>query len=259
MNLELKDKYFLVTGASSGFGRAVAEALIKEGAYVFVNARTQEKLEEIKKLAPDRVDFLATDITIPLEQDKVLNKIGTRKLDGAFINAGGPPAKSAMDSILKDWDNAYKSLVRWKIRLTKKLVQNFISRSSGGKIVFLESISVKQPVPNLVLSNSMRMAMVGYVKTLSEEVGEKGVNLNILAPGYHNTSAMQRIIDHQARLMEISQEEAKNLIESETMMGTMGKPEDLASLALWLFSPYSNYVTGQTISVDGGLSRGVFG
>lgn len=258
MNLKLKDKYYLVTGASSGFGRAVAEALIQEGAYVLINARTEEKLEEIKKLAPERVNYLAVDITIPLEQDKLLNKIGTRKLDGAFINAGGPPAKSAMATKLKDWDDAYKDLVRWKIRMTKKLVYKFMS-TGGGKMIFLESISVKQPVPNLALSNSMRMAMVGYVKTLSEEVGHKGVNMNILAPGYHDTDAMQRIIKNKAAVNTVSYEEAKQLIEAETKLGKMGDPKDLASLALWLFSDHANYITGQTISVDGGLTRGVFG
>lgn len=258
MDLKLKDKYYLVTGASSGFGRAVAEALIEEGAYVLINARNEEKLKEIQQLAPDRVDFLAVDITIPLKQDKLLNKIGTRKLDGVFINAGGPPAKTALETKLKDWDNAYKSLVRWKIRITKKLVYKFMS-TGGGNMIFLESISVKQPVPNLVLSNSMRMAMVGYVKSLSDEVGSKGINMNILAPGYHDTNAMQRIISKKAELNNISYEEAKEMFESETNLGRMGDPKDLASLALWLFSDHAKYITGQTISIDGGQTRGVFG
>lgn len=258
MELKLKDKYYLITGASGGFGLAVAEALIKEGAYVLINARNEEKLKEIKKSAPDRIEYLAADITVPLEQDKLLNKLGNRKLDGAFINAGGPPAKSALDTKLKDWDDAYKSLIRWKIRLSKKLVLKMMN-SGGGKFIFLESISVKQPVPNLVLSNSMRMAMVGYVKTLSEEVGSKGINMNILAPGYHDTDAMNRIIDKKAKVNNVSYEEARKMIEAETKFGKMGDPKDLASLALWLFSDHANYITGQTISVDGGLTRGVFG
>lgn len=258
MNLNLKGQVYLVTGASSGFGRAVAEALIKEGAHVLANARSLDKLKELKKMAPTQVDFLAADITIPLEQDKVLNLIGNRKLAGAFINAGGPPAKSAMECRLNDWDDAYKSLVRWKIRLTKKLVQRMISWG-GGNIVFLESISVKQPVENLALSNTFRLAIVGYVKTLSQEVGSKGINLNILAPGYHDTNAMNRIIAKKALMMDISEEEARQLIEAETPMGKMGDANDLASLAMWLFSSHSSYVNGQTISVDGGLVRGAFG
>jgi 3-oxoacyl-[acyl-carrier protein] reductase len=258
MDLKLKNKFYLVTGASSGFGRAVAEALIQEGARVLINARSEDKLKEIQKLAPDRVDYLAVDITIPLEQDKLLNKLGTRELSGAFINAGGPPAKSAMETKLKDWDDAYKSLVRWKIRITKKLVFRLMG-SGGGKLIFLESVSVKQPVPNLALSNAMRLAMVGYVKTLSEEVGNKGVNMNILAPGYHDTDAMQRIIKKKSLIHEVSEEEARKMIEAETKMGTMGDPKDLASLALWLFSDHGNFITGQTISIDGGLTRGVFG
>lgn len=258
MNLNLKDQVYLVTGASSGFGRSVAEALIKEGAYVLANARSLDKLKELKKMAPKQVEYLAADITIPLEQDKVLNLIGNRILSGAFINAGGPPAKSAMECRLNDWDDAYKSLVRWKIRLTKKLVQRMINWG-GGRIVFLESISVKQPVENLALSNSFRLAIVGYVKTLSQEVGNKGINLNILAPGYHDTNAMKRIIAKKALIMDISEDKARKMIEDETPMGKMGNANDLASLALWLFSSQSSYINGQTISVDGGLNRGVFG
>jgi len=258
MNLYIKDKYFLVTGAGSGFGRAIAEALINEGALIFANSRTEQKLESLKQLAPNQVEYLAADISVPIEQNKVLEMIGAKQLTGAIINAGGPPAMSALETRLKDWDDAYKSLMRWKIRLTKKLVQSFI-RSEYGRLVFIESISVKQPVENLVLSNAFRMAMVGYVKTLSQELGAKGVNLNIMAPGYHDTHAMTRIIAKKSDSLGISIEEARQHIEAETMMGKMGDAKDFASLALWLLSPHSRYITGQTISVDGGLTRGVFG
>lgn len=258
MDLNIKDKYFLVTGAGSGFGRSIAEALLKEGALVFANSRTEEKLESLKQMAPNQVEYLATDITIAGEQEKVLNMIGDQVLSGAVINAGGPPAKGAMETRLKDWDDAYQSVMRWKIRLSKKLTQRFVD-SNYGRMVFIESISVKQPVENLVLSNAFRMAMVGYVKTLSQEVGSKGVNMNIMAPGYHDTHAMERIIAKKSKVLNLTIEEARKHIESETMMGKMGDPKDFASLALWLLSPHSKYVTGQTISVDGGLTRGVFG
>jgi len=258
MELNIKDKYFLVTGAGSGFGRAIAEALIKEGALIFANSRTQEKLETLKQMAPSQVEYLAADISIPIEQNKVLSMIGSTDLTGAVINAGGPPAKAAMETRLQDWDNAYKSLMRWKIRLTRKLVPQLI-RKGYGRMVFIESISVKQPVENLVLSNAFRMAMVGYIKTLSQEIGSKGVNLNIMAPGYHDTHAMQRIIAKKSQTKNISVDEARKYIEQETMMGKMGDPKDFASLALWLLSPHSRYITGQTISVDGGLTKGVFG
>ena len=258
MDLKLKGQNFLVTGAGSGFGRAIAEALLEEGAYVFANSRTESKLEELKRMAPDQLEYLVADITIPLEQERVLNMIGNRVLSGAVINAGGPPAKSAMEARLNDWDAAYKSLVRWKVRLTKKLVERFLGWEYG-RIVFVESISVKQPVENLVLSNAFRMAMVGYVKTLSQEVGARGVNLNILAPGYHDTHAMKRIIAKKAETLKITEALARKHIEEETLLGQMGDPRDFAELALWLLSANSKYVTGQTISVDGGLTKGSFG
>ena len=159
---------------------------------------------------------------------------------------------------MNDWDAAYKSLVRWKVRLTKKLVERFIGWQYG-RMVFVESVSVKQPVENLVLSNAFRMAMVGYVKTLSQEVGARGVNLNILAPGYHDTHAMKRIIAKKAETLKITEAKARKQMEEETLLGQMGDPKDFAELALWLLSANSKYVTGQTISVDGGLTRGSFG
>lgn len=243
MELGLKGKYFLVTGASSGFGKAVSIALINEGAHILINARREAELKEIKNLAPMQVDYIAADISIPLEQDQVLNTLGDKILHGAFINAGGPPAKSAMETKLKDWDDAYKSLVRWKVRIAKKLVQRMMG-SEGGKLVFLESISVKQPVPNLVLSNAMRMAIVGYVKTLSSEVADQNIFMNILAPGYHNTAAMDRIIAKKADVLQISMEEARKKLKPKHQMARW------VTLKIWPIWHYSCFLNTQIILTD---------
>jgi 3-oxoacyl-[acyl-carrier protein] reductase len=141
--------------------------------------------------------------------------------------------------------------------LTKELLP-VLQKDNSGRIVYIESASVKQPIDNLVLSNSLRLAVVGFVKTLSNEVGHTGVTMNIIAPGYHNTAAMDRLFANKSETLNISKEAAKEKFESEILSGQMGEPEDLASLACWLLSPYSKYITGQTISVDGGLIKSVF-
>jgi 3-oxoacyl-[acyl-carrier protein] reductase len=128
-----------------------------------------------------------------------------------------------------------------------------------GRILYIESVSVKQPVENLVLSNSLRLAVVGFVKTLSQEIADKGITLNILAPGYHATPAMERLFSHKSMLLGITQAQAQQQYESETKMSKLGNPENLASLAIWLLSEKSSFITGQTISVDGGLVKGTMG
>ena len=258
MNLEIDNQLFLVTGAGSGFGRAIAEALIEEGANVIANSKTAEKLNSLKALAPERIELIIGDITTTKVQEEVLNLLKDKNLSGAVFNAGGPPAKSVMETNMTDWDDAYHQLVKWKVQLSKKLIP-FFTEASYGRLIFIESISVKQPVENLVLSNAFRMAMVGYVKTLSQEVGSYGITMNVMAPGYHDTYAIERIIAKKSEMLGISLLDARAKIEHETMMGQMGNPKDFASLALWLLSPHSKYISGQTISVDGGLSRGVFG
>ncbi|OYT16689.1 MAG: short-chain dehydrogenase [Bacteroidetes bacterium 4572_77] len=238
MDLQLKDKYFLVTGASQGFGRAIAMALINEGALVLANARNAEHLQSLKDSAPNQVEYIAADITSNLEQDKVLNAFAQYPLTGVVINAGGPPVMGALKTKLIDWDNAYKSVFRWKVRLATILAKKF-KNNEYGRMVFIESVSVKQAVDDLVLSNAYRMAVVGYVKTLSREMETQDVNMNIMAPSYHDTHAMNRILKNISKKNNMNNAAARELIESQTLTGKMGDANDFASLALWLLSPYA--------------------
>lgn len=258
MDFQVKGSLFVICGATSGFGHAVAKALIHEGANVIVNARTESRLLEFKNKYPDQIEILAGDITTDKTLSELERKIHGRKLDGILINAGGPPAKSFLHTEIEDWDDAYASLLRWKIKITQLLLEKFQSQRYG-RVVFIESISVKQPIENLVLSNSLRLAVVGFVKTLSQEVASEGITLNILAPGYHATPAMERLFVKKGMLLGITPEEARTEFEKEVKTGKLGDADDLASLALWLLSPHSQYITGQTISVDGGLALGTFG
>lgn len=258
MDLKLSNQRFLICGASSGFGRAVAERLLTEGANVFVVARRKEKLDELKSAYPEQVTTIIGDLTNNSVLDKIESIIKDNQLHGVLINAGGPPALSAMETSLEQWDEAYQSVLRWKVALTKRLVPYF-STHSYGRILFVESHSIKQPIPSLVLSNALRAAVVGFAKTLSHEVAKKGITVNILAPGSHQTPAIDRVIKKRAENSGQSFQEVKAAMEKSIPVGRMGTGEEFASLAAWLFSPHSGYVTGQTISHDGGNIKGLFG
>lgn len=255
MDLEIRDKLFFVSGATSGFGKSTAIALLNEGARLIINARGEEKLKEIEQAHPGKVRGVAGDIAAEETMEGVFRAIGDDLLDGMLVNAGGPPAKSFLETTIEDWDAAYASVLRWKVQLTNLLLPKFREQKYG-RIVYIESVSVKQPVENLVLSNAMRLAVIGFVKTLSQEIAHEGITLNALAPGYHATPAMERLFTKKASLLGIDPEEARREFVQETLTGHLGDPDDLASMAAWLLSPHSRYVTGQTIVIDGGLAKG---
>ena len=128
-----------------------------------------------------------------------------------------------------------------------------------GRIVYIESSSVKQPLENLVLSNSLRLAVVGFAKTLSQEIAQTGITLNVMAPGSHDTPAIERIFAKKAAQTGLSPAETRQQGIQQIPVGALGQPEDFASLAAWLLSPSSRYITGQTITVDGGMVKSIFG
>ncbi len=258
MDLQLAGKYFIVGGAGSGFGRAVTLALIKEGARVLAVSRTERKLLEIKRAFPNDVELLTGDITKDVIQTEIAVRAAANHLAGVFLNAGGPPAGTFEEITMDQWDEAYHDVLRWKISLTKLLLPQ-LKKQGSGRLVYLESVSVKQPVENLILSNSLRAAVTGFVKTLSQELALTGITANVVAPGYHDTAAMKRLFAKKSEQTGEKEETVRRSFEKEIPVGSMGDPNDLASLVLWLFSPYSKYVTGQTITHDGGLVKGIFG
>ncbi|MEL6485375.1 MAG: SDR family oxidoreductase, partial [Bacteroidota bacterium] len=141
---------------------------------------------------------------------------------------------------------------------TQALLPKMIEQGFG-RVLFIESVATKQPVENLVLSNAMRLAVTGYVKTLSQEIGGSGVTLNILGPGYHDTERLQQIFTKTSKLKGVPEEEIRANFKEQTVVKEIGDPKDFASLAVWLLSSYSGYITGQTLTVDGGLVKGVMG
>jgi 3-oxoacyl-[acyl-carrier protein] reductase len=258
MDLGISNQYFIVGGAGSGFGKAIAQALVAEGAHILAVARNEDNLKALKATASSNIDILAGDITESDTIKKLVDKTGAGHVQGILVNAGGPPAKTVLETTLQDWDNAYRNLLRWKVELTQSFVPQMM-KAGYGRMLFIESSSVKQPLENLVLSNSLRVAVTGFVKTLSQEIARTGVTLNVLAPGSHDTAAIERIYQKKSEQIHLPVEEVKKKALESIPVGVLGNPADFASLALWLLSPASRHITGQTISVDGGQVKGIFG
>ncbi|MBL7761280.1 MAG: SDR family oxidoreductase [Sediminibacterium sp.] len=258
MNLAISKQLFIVGGATSGLGEAIANELLKEGAHIIAIARNQEKLLCLLKQAPEQVEILSGDLSKPEVLNKLLTLVGDRQVHGIVVNAGGPPAKTVLETTLEDWDDAYQLLVRWKVALMQAFIPK-MAAAEYGRIVFIESVAVKQPIENLVLSNSLRLAVVGMVKTLSQEIAGSGITMNILGPGSHDTPAVNRLYQKKSAQTGRSFEEVRAASIRQLPAGMLGNPADFASLAVWLLSPMSRSVTGQTITVDGGTVKGTFG
>jgi len=238
MDLHLKDKLFIVCGASSGFGRAIASMLIQEEAHVIAVARGMDKLNALQDEHP-AMKVLSLDMTQPESLNILVESVGERDLNGIVVNAGGPPAKAFLETKMEDWDQAYRQVLRWKVDLAQTFLPLF-ETNYYGRYLFIESISVKQPVPNLVLSTSLRMAVTGFVKTFADEIALKGITANVLAPGMHMTPALERLIRKNSEVDGISFEEAKEKIIDGVPVKKTGNVEDFGSLALWLLSPWSS-------------------
>jgi len=254
MNLQITNKCFIVCGSTSGFGKAIALQLVAEGANVIAIARGKEKLEELKNLHTNQINILEGDITQLETIEKLRKLIENKTIEGVVVNAGGPPAKTVVETSLEDWDNAYNSLLKWKVALVQMLLPKMIENNYG-KIVFIESSSVKQPIENLVLSTSLRLAVVGFAKTLAQEVAKHNITVNILAPGSHNTPAIERLYNKKVEQTGLSFNEVKAAAIQQIPLQQLGEAEDFASLALWLLSPLSKFVTGQTYAVEGGVVK----
>ncbi|MEX0778392.1 MAG: SDR family oxidoreductase [Balneolales bacterium] len=258
MDLQIANQLFIVCGATSGFGLAITRALCQEHSNVIGVSRSEGPLRKLEKEYENQFTGVTGDLRDVETVDKINNALKDKTLNGILLNAAGPPPTSVAETTMKDWDEAYRLIFRWKVNLIKKLLPIF-QHQKYGRILFIESQSVKQPMGNLVLSTAMRAAVVGYAKTLSQEIAGDGITVNVLAPGSHNTPAINRIINHKSEQLKISQEKTKEYMESNIPVGRMGEDHELASLALLLLSPCTGYLTGQTISHDGGSVKGLFG
>jgi 3-oxoacyl-[acyl-carrier protein] reductase len=262
MELGLKGRKAFVAGSSSGMGRAVAALLLAEGAYVVINGRKGEKLErtraELEKAHGPNVHAVAADVSKSDEAGRAIKEAVTRLggLDILVTNSGGPPSGLFESLEESAWRAAVDLLLISTVRMVKEALPS-LKKSNQGRIVALTSLTVKQPVQGLVLSNAVRAAVVGLAKSLSQELAGDGVLVNVVAPGIVDTERVRELDEANASAQKRSVEEVAGERIKTIPLGRMGRPEEVASLIVFLASAQASYITGTTIAVDGGLIRGV--
>jgi 3-oxoacyl-[acyl-carrier protein] reductase len=261
MTPTLTGKVALVTAASKGLGRATAMALAREGASVAICARGAEALEaaagDVRAAGSGDVLALTADVADPAIGaivDQTVERFG--RLDILVTNTGGPrsgPFDTLTDA---DWHAAIESMLMSVVRLCRAAIPHMRARG-GGRIIPITSISVKQPIENLMLSNAVRAAVTGFAKTLASEVARDGILVNCVAPGYTRTDRVLELAEAAAAREGVARETVLERTVKVVPMGRLGEPEEFANVIAFLASDRASFVTGTTIQVDGGFVRGL--
>jgi len=260
MDLGLKGKVALVAAASRGLGRAVAEELAAEGAQLVLCARGADALnatrEHIALQTGAAVLAVPADVTIAEDVARVFNSAVKQfaRIDILVTNAGGPPAGKFESLSHEQWEAATRLTLYSAIELTRHVLPGMKERH-WGRILNITSIAVKQPVENLILSNSLRAGVTGFARTLANEVAADGITVNNILPGYTRTERVEQLATMMAEKEGISPADFSARWEREIPMRRLGEPQEFAALAAFLVSERASYITGTSIQVDGGWIR----
>ena len=263
MDLGLQDKVVIVAASSAGLGKASALAFAKEGARVIISGRDADRLQhardEIASATSAEVFAQQMDVTktedINSLVDTVVQKYGT--VDVLVNNAGGPPPGFFWDLEDDEWQRAYELTVMSSVRMTKKVLP-FMRKQQWGRIVNIASNTVKQPIDQLLLSNSLRLAVIGWAKTLSNQVASEGITINNACPGWTRTERVSGLMQAKAEMNKTSAEQELEAVANSIPARRLGHPEEFADLVVFLASDRASYITGTSIQIDGGTSAGFY-
>lgn len=263
MDLGLREKVALVVAGSRGLGRAVAEELAAEGASIIICARDEKVLTETA--AAIASEFNAHVLAIPADVESsddikrvvqsAIDRFG--RIDILVTNAGGPPAGRIDQITQEQWEHATRMTLFSVIEFARLVVPGMKERG-WGRILNITSICVKQPVENLVLSNTLRAGVTGFARTLANEVGADGITVNNILPGYTRTERFEQLAAMIAEKQSVSAEEFKQQWANENPLKRLGEPREFAALAAFLVSERASFITGTSIPVDGGWIRSLF-
>jgi 3-oxoacyl-[acyl-carrier protein] reductase len=262
METGLRGRVAIVAASSQGIGKATAAAFATEGCRVAMCARNRLTLEaaaqEIRKQSGAEVFTQAFDVTdagsVHNFVDAVAEKFGS--VDICVTNAGGPPAKGFMAASIDEWRKAIDTNFMSTVYFAREVIPH-MQRKRWGRIITLTSISTKQPVLDLVLSNAARAAVVGLVKSLANEFGKDGILVNNVGPGYTATDRLKELAHARSAALNKSEDEIFAAWASDSALKRIAQPEEVADTIVWLASERASYVTGQTILVDGGAYKGL--
>lgn len=254
MDLSIKGRKALITGASSGLGEAAATALAAEGVEITINGRDQARLDaaasRIEKATGVVPAMAPGDVSKSADIDHILKAVGDT--DILVSNSGGPPSGLFHNLDRDDWPSAADLLVHSAVNLTRGLLDGMRQRK-WGRLIFITSVSVLRPIDDLILSNTYRSAVAGFCKSIAINYGAEGITANCVCPGYTATDRLWGLAEKRASRSDKSSQEVMDGLAESVPAGRLGKPEELAALIAFLASERAAYINGSTIAVDGGF------
>ena len=262
METGLKNRVAIVAASSQGIGRAAAEALASEGCRVAMCARNPQTLEaaagQIQKQYSAEIFAQPLDVTDPEAVhrfvDAVVSKFGAA--DICVTNAGGPPAKGFLAATLEDWDKAIDQNFLSTVYFAREVIPH-MQKKHWGRILTITSVTTKQPVADLVLSNAVRAGVVGLVKSLANEFGKDGILVNNVAPGYTATDRLKNLAKARSASQGKTEKEVFEAWAAAAPLKRVAEPREIADAIVWLASERASFITGQTILIDGGTYKGM--
>jgi len=263
MDLGLKDRVAIVAASSTGLGKAVAMGLAHEGARLVLCARTEAKLnstaEEIRQTTSAEILARALDVT---NYERVRQLIAETvrhygRIDICVTNAGGPPAKPFSETTVEDWQAGVNLNLMSTLYFAREVLP-LMQKQKWGRLITITSTAVKQPIDNLVLSNSVRSAVSGLMKSLANEYAKDNVLVNNVCPGYTLTARLDELAAKLAQAEGVDPQRIRERWAAQIPMRRLGQPEEFAALVVFLASERASYITGVSIAVDGGFVKGVY-
>ncbi|HEU5410260.1 MAG TPA: SDR family oxidoreductase [Candidatus Acidoferrales bacterium] len=262
MDFGLKSRVAIIAAASKGLGRAVAEELARDGAEVAICARSAAHLDQavqtIQKATGRKVFSQALDVTKPEAVREFVSAVQKRfgRVDICVTNAGGPPAKKFLDISLDEWRAAVDLTLMSAVYFAREVLP-IMRKARWGRLIAITSISVKQPIDNLLLSNSIRAGVTGLMRTLANEFGPDGITVNCVCPGYTLTERLDELAAIAAKNSGVSREKIMESYSANVPLRRVGKPEEFAATVAFLASERASYINGCSIPVDGGYVKGL--
>jgi len=262
MDLGLKNRVALVAASSQGIGLATAEGFAAEGCRVAMCARNGEVLaaaaEKVRKKHGAEVLSDAFDVTDPASVSRFVEAVVAKfgGVDICVTNAGGPPAKGFLAASVEDWKRAIDANFLSTVYFAREVIPH-MQRKRWGRIITITSITTKQPIPDLVLSNAVRAGVVGLVRSLANEFGKDGILVNNVGPGFTATDRLKALARTRSASSGKTEQELFDGWAAEAPLRRVGQPREVADTIVWLASERASYVTGQTVLVDGGIYKGL--
>jgi 3-oxoacyl-[acyl-carrier protein] reductase len=262
MDMGLKNRVALVAASSQGIGLATAEAFAAEGCRVAMCARNQKSLdgaaEKIRKAHDAEVFAEVVDVTDATAVSRFVAAVAIKfgGVDICVTNAGGPPAKGFLAASLEEWQRALELNFLSTVYFAREVIPH-MQKKRWGRIITITSITTKQPVADLVLSNAVRAAVVGLVKSLANEFGKDGILVNNVGPGFTATDRLRELAKARSAASGKSEQESFEAWAADAPVKRLGEPREIAETIVWLASERASYITGQTILVDGGMYKGL--